>query len=165
MLIFLFMIVSLWTFQMLLREISMGCVLTGYVLNLVLVLSFLMLSSFHPKNTKKQNKQACIQKKKKKEAQVNVILYKYLLFLFWNFGRNNTFPITLFDIYLFIFLQNIIKFRKGQRDGCKVLFQLRPAFLKEKKNGVSTQTFFWKSFFIQTVLCCSISPVISQRKT
>ena len=41
---------------MLLREISMGCVLTGYVLNLVLVLSFLMLSSFHPKNTKKQNK-------------------------------------------------------------------------------------------------------------
>ena len=42
---------------MLLREISMGCVLTGYVLNLVLVLSFLMLSSFHPKKyKKKQNK-------------------------------------------------------------------------------------------------------------
>ena len=41
---------------MLLREITMGCVLTGYVLNLVLVLSFLMLSPFHPKNTKKKNK-------------------------------------------------------------------------------------------------------------
>ena len=91
----------------------MGCVLTGYVLNLVLVLSFLMLSSFHPKKYKKNKTNRRAFKKKKKEAQVNVILYKYLLFLFWNFGRNNTFPITLFDIYLFIFLQNIIKFRKG----------------------------------------------------
>ena len=53
---------------MLLREISMGCVLTGYVLNLVLVLSFLMLSSFHPKKYKKNktNRRALKKKKKKR---------------------------------------------------------------------------------------------------
>ena len=30
----------------------MGCTLTRYVLNLVLLLSFLMISSFHPKKKK-----------------------------------------------------------------------------------------------------------------
>ena len=42
----------------------MGCILTGYVLNLVLVLSFLILSSFHPK---KKKKQIGVHSKKKKK--------------------------------------------------------------------------------------------------
>ena len=47
----------------------MGCVLTGYVLNLVLVLSFLMLSSFHPKNKKNKTNRRAFKKKKRKKKR------------------------------------------------------------------------------------------------
>ena len=60
----------------------MGCILTGYVLNLVLVLSFLILSSFHPKKKKQIGVHS--KKKKKKAGKCNFVQVLTFSFLeFW----------------------------------------------------------------------------------
>ena len=63
----------------------MGCVLTGYVLNLVLVLSFLILSSFHPKKKKKQIGVHSKKKKKKKRGAGKCNFVQVLTFSFLEF--------------------------------------------------------------------------------